>query len=32
MTPLQTETAKSIVRKIKYWVEKKSTVFVVYSN
>lgn len=32
MTPLQTETAKSIVRKIKYWVEKNSTVFVDYSN
>jgi len=32
MTPLQTQTAKSIVRKIEYWVKKNSTVYVEYKN
>lgn len=32
MTPLQTETAKKIIRKIEYWVKKNSTISVVYGN
>jgi hypothetical protein len=32
MTPLQTDTAQSIIRRIEYWVKKNSTFFVEYSN
>jgi hypothetical protein len=32
MTPLQTQTAKSIIRKIEYHVFKNSTAWIVWSN
>lgn len=32
MTPLQTETAKKIIRKIEYWIQKNSTISVAYEN
>lgn len=32
MTPLQTETAMKIIRKIEYWVKKNSTISVMYKN
>lgn len=31
-TPIQTETAKNIIRKIEYWVKNNSTISILYGN